>query len=49
MDHTPPNMDVPSHEEGVSIDDANPSPTVDPEPHRIHSAEHGEAVCKQQQ
>jgi hypothetical protein len=49
MDHTPPNMDVPRHEEGVSIKDANPSLTVDPELYRMHSAEHREAVHKQQQ
>jgi len=49
MDHTPPNMDVPRHEEGVSIKDTNPSLTVDPELYRMHSAEHREAVHKQQQ
>jgi len=49
VDHTPPNMDVPRHEDDTCIEDTNPPPTVEPEPHRIHSDAHNETAHQQQQ
>ena len=49
MVHTPPNMDVPRHKDDTCIEDTDPPPTVEPEPHRIHSDAHNESANQQQQ
>jgi len=47
--HTPPNMDVPRHEDDTSIEDTDPPPTVEPEPHRLHSEAQNETAHQQKQ
>ena len=49
VDHTPPNMDVPRHEDDICIDDTDPPPTVEPESHRIHSDVQNQTAHQQQQ
>jgi len=49
VDHTPRNMDVPRHEDDTCIEDTDPPPTVEPEPHRIHSEAQNETAHQQLQ
>jgi len=42
-------MDVPRHEDDTCIEDTDPPPTVEPEPHRIHGDAHNETAQQQQQ
>jgi len=49
LDHTPPNIDVPRHEEYTCIEDTDSPPNVEPELHRIHSDAPNETAHQQQQ
>jgi len=42
-------MDAPRHEDDTCIEDTDPPPTVEPEPHRIQSDAHNETAHQQQQ
>jgi hypothetical protein len=49
VDHTPPNMDVPRHEDDTCMEDTEPPPTEEPESHRIHRDAHNETTHQQPQ
>ena len=49
MDHTPPNMDAPRHEDDTCIEDTDPPKSAEPEPHRIHSDVHNDTAHQRQQ